>query len=251
MSRLTFILRIYHQYYYGVIVLSEWENDIINVCEHLNALSVFDRGEVIGIGTGRTIKRILQCLDIEKLSRKTLVPSSLETLLFLKSIGLRSAHPAAIDELDLYIDGADYANRNLELIKGGGAALTTEKLLASASRQVIIVIDHKKLTDNLLDKPIPLEVIPHAISIVKKKLSSLGLKAVEREPPKGKRPPVISDIGGAILDLDASAWRGSLKELEAALKGISGVVETGLFIDLADILIVGHPKGVYRFEKKV
>jgi ribose 5-phosphate isomerase A len=228
----------------------DWEASIQNICNYLKDINILEEGDTIGIGTGRTIKRLVTCLDIKSIKAKTFVSSSFETMLFLKTLGIRSVHPASIDELDVYIDSADYATRNLELIKGGGAALTTEKLLASASKKVIIAIDQGKLINNILGKPIPLEVIPEAVSIVKKKLSFLGLRAVEREPASGKRLPVISDTGGAILDLDASQWSKSPRELEDTLKRITGIVETGLFLDLVDILIIGYPQEVQVYRKR-
>jgi len=227
-----------------------WEAIIQSICNYLRETNILEEGDIIGIGTGRTIKSILSCLDLKSLQRKVVVSSSFETMLYLKTLGIRSVHPLSIDELDVYIDGADYATKRLELIKGGGAALTTEKLLASASRKVIIAIDQGKLIDNLLSKPIPIEVIPEALSIVKKKLSLLGLRASEREPVSGKRLPVISDIGGVILDLDASAWSKSLIELEDTLSKIPGIVETGLFLELTDILVVGYPQGVQIYKKQ-
>jgi len=221
-----------------------------NVCEHIARSGLLERAEVVGVGTGRTVRKLVACLGPELFKGKVVVPSSLETALYLKSLGLRSAHPSVIDEIDVYIDGADFATERLELIKGGGGALTLEKILASVSRVVVICVDKSKLVESLLSKPIPIEVVPYALSAVKRRLEMLGLRGEEREPAAGKRPPVVSDIGGAIIDVHASGWTGTLRDLNATLKLLPGVVETGLFIDMADLLLVGHSSGIEIFEGK-
>lgn len=219
-----------------------------SICRYLND-EIIKRSEVVGIGTGRTVKRLLSCLDVEVLRNKTVIPSSIETALILKDLGIKASSPLSVSELEVYIDSADYATRDLNLIKGGGGALTMEKLLASSSKRVIIVINEEKLVEDLLAKPIPVEVLPQAPSLVMNKIYSLGMKAILREPSRGKRPPVISDIGGVIIDVYAGDWRGKLKDLEITLKSLPGVVETGLFINLAHQLIVETQKEMLIYQR--
>lgn len=220
------------------------ENVIGNLCAYVRESGILKDAKVVGIGTGRTISGTLTCLGPEALIDKVVVASSIETQLVLKSLGIPSASPISVDKLEVYIDSADYVSPGLAAIKGGGGAMTMEKLLASNSRLVVILVDESKVTDNLLGNPIPIEVIPAAISFVKRRLRELGLTAEERSPQRGKRPPVISDLGGAILDVRAEGWTEGLEELERTIRAIPGVVETGIFVNMIDVLVIGGPKGV-------
>jgi ribose 5-phosphate isomerase A len=151
--------------------------------------------------------------------------------------------------LDLNIDGADQIDRDLNMIKGMGGALAREKIVASASKQNVIVADKTKLVRKLgMNHPIPVEVLPFALATVSSKIQNIGGKPVLRAGD-GKVGPVVTDNGNFILDV----WMKSIKdlgELDIRLKSIPGVVETGLFIGIADIVYVGTLNNVERLLKK-
>ncbi len=151
-------------------------------------------------------------------------------------------------QLDIAIDGADQVDKELDMIKGMGGALTREKIVASASKINIIVVDKTKLTKNLgINQPVPVEVLPFALSVVTTKLRKLGSKPVLREA-KRKLGPVVTDNGNFILDVSFGPIDNP-KELNQTLKTIPGIVETGLFVDMADIVYVGGKKTVRKMEK--
>jgi ribose 5-phosphate isomerase A len=152
--------------------------------------------------------------------------------------------------LDVTIDGADQIDPNLNLIKGMGAALAREKIVASTSKHNIIIADANKKVTTLgqNNQPIPIEILPFAIAPVQRRILAAGGKPIIREA-KNKLGPVITDNGNAIID----AFFGNINnpaELEKELKLIPGVVETGLFINLADTAYVGTASAVEKIEKK-
>jgi ribose 5-phosphate isomerase A len=152
--------------------------------------------------------------------------------------------------IDVTIDGADQIDAKLNLIKGMGAALAREKIVASASKQNIIIADESKKVKVLGENnhALPVEVLPFAITTVKRRIEAVGGKAVLREG-KGKLGPVITDNGNAIIDASFGPI-GNAAELEKKLKMIPGVVETGLFVNLADIAYVGTASAVEKIERK-
>jgi ribose 5-phosphate isomerase A len=152
-------------------------------------------------------------------------------------------------QLDLAIDGADQIDSELNLIKGMGGALTREKVVASAAKQLIIVADATKLVEKLgTNHPIPVEVLPFALPTVMVKMRELGGKPVLREG-KGKVGPVVTDNGNFVVDVDFGPIRAP-KELDLQLKVIPGVIETGLFVGIADVVYLGKPDGVLRLVRK-
>ena len=142
-------------------------------------------------------------------------------------------------DLSLYVDGADEATRNLHLIKGGGGALTREKIVASASRKFVCIVDESKLLDVLGSFPLPVEVIPMAQSLVSRKLIGMGgLPEL--------RPDLTTDNGNVILDVRNLDLTDPMT-VETALNAIAGVVDNGLFAhQRADVLLVGRESGVYQ-----
>ena len=191
---------------------------------------------MLGIGTGSTVEQLIEVLMDRKIQLEGAVSSSHQT-----SDALRRARIPELDlnsqgDLDLYIDGADEATKNGALIKGGGAALTREKVVAAASKKFVCIIDDGKLVDVLGKYPLPVEVIPMARSYVGRQLVKLGGQPVWREG-------VVTDNGNVILDvhlLRIADPRG----LETAINQIAGVVTAGLFAHRgADVIIVGRDGG--------
>jgi ribose 5-phosphate isomerase A len=155
-------------------------------------------------------------------------------------------HPA----IDVTIDGADQIDPKLNLIKGMGAALAREKIVATASKQNITIADKNKKVKALGENnhPVPVEILPFAIASVKQKIEKFGGTPILREG-KGKLGPVITDNGNAVIDAVFGVIDNA-EELEKKLKMIPGVVETGLFIGLANIAYVGNNSSVEKIEKK-
>jgi len=210
-------------------------------------------GFVVGLGSGSTAAYAIEALG-ERVKREKLsllaVPTSYQAFLLAVKCGIAvttlDEHPV----IDVTIDGADQIDPKLNLIKGMGAALTREKIVASVSKQNVIIADESKKVRVLGENnhPVPIEVLPFAITTVKRRIEAVGGKAVLREG-KGKLGPVITDNGNAIIDASFGAI-SNVAELEKKLKMIPGVVETGLFIGLADIAYVGTASAVEKIERK-
>ncbi len=201
---------------------------------------------IIGVGTGSTVKKFIELMPERFFRDKFFVASSWDTVLRLRSRGARVLDLMSVDRLDVYVDGADAVDPNGNLIKGGGAALLREKILANMAHNFVVIVDKSKIVDDLRVRRLPLEVVPQALSFVLRRLKEIGFNAEVRVSGKGKWGPVSSDSCGAIVDLDFSVWEAGLDELDIALKRITGVVETGLFIGMTDILVVGGDKPVVR-----
>jgi ribose 5-phosphate isomerase A len=201
------------------------------------AMSYVENGMLLGVGTGTTVAEFIELLKARKISLQGAVSSSRQTSERLKSAGIAELDLNAAGELALYIDGADEATRNGMLIKGGGAALTREKIVAAASRRFVCIIDDSKLVDELGAFPLPVEVIPMARSYVARELAKLGGQPVWREG-------VITDNGNAILDVHGLTLEDP-KAMEDTINGIAGVVTVGLFAHRgADVLLVAGEGGI-------
>ncbi|MEM4730971.1 MAG: ribose 5-phosphate isomerase A [Sulfolobales archaeon] len=207
----------------------------------IRALEYLDAARVIGLGTGSTVEVFLK-LAYDKLVGKTLVASSIDTAMIAKYIGLTLVDPVVVDRVDLYVDSADEVDPLGRMVKGGGGAMTMEKLLASAADMRVFIVDELKVVPKVPHKkPVPVEVIPQAISIVKRKLEKAGFECHIRVP-QGKRSPVITDLGGAILDVfPPRDW--SIENITRFLDSLPGVIEHGIFVGLVDVLIVGKRDG--------
>jgi ribose 5-phosphate isomerase A len=201
------------------------------------ALTYVRGGMVLGIGTGSTVEQLIEVLKDRKIQLEAAVSSSRRTSDMLRSLGIPEIDLNTAGDLDLYIDGADEATRGGFLIKGGGAALTREKVVAAASSRFVCIIDDGKLVDTLGKFPLPVEVIPMARSYVARQLVKMGGQPVWREG-------VVTDNGNAILDVH-NLRLGDPKSFETELNQVSGVVTVGLFARRgADILIVAGDDGV-------
>ena len=200
-------------------------------------MSYVEDGMLLGVGTGSTVGEFVEVLKARKIRLRGVVSSSRQTSERLESTGIAQLDLNAVGELDLYVDGADEATRSGMLIKGGGAALTREKIVAAASRRFVCIIDDGKLVDRLGAFPLPVEVIPMARSYVASELSKLGGQPVWREG-------VVTDNGNAILDVHRLTLTDP-EAMEDTINGIAGVVTVGLFAHRgADVLLVAGDGGI-------
>ncbi|MES9989440.1 MAG: ribose-5-phosphate isomerase RpiA [Candidatus Thiodiazotropha endolucinida] len=194
------------------------------------------KGGIIGVGTGSTVNHFIDYLAGVKGKIEGTVSSSEASSERLKSHGIPVLDLNAAGELDIYIDGADESDHYLNLIKGGGGALTREKIIAGASKKFICIADESKLVDVLGSFPLPIEVIPMARSHVARQLVKMGGTPVWREN-------FVTDNGNAILDVHNLEIMKP-REMENAINAIAGVVTTGIFaMRGADVLILGTEQG--------
>ncbi|MDP9087156.1 MAG: ribose-5-phosphate isomerase RpiA [Pseudomonadota bacterium] len=192
---------------------------------------------LLGIGTGSTVNQLIEVLKERKIQLSGAVSSSSQTSEKLKAAGITELDLNTTGDLPLYIDGADEADADGVLIKGGGAALTREKVVAAASKRFICIIDDSKLVPVLGRFPLPVEVIPMARSYVARQIVKLGGQPVWREG-------AVTDNGNPILDVHNLKITDP-KALESALNQIAGVVTVGLFAwRRADVLIVAGDSDV-------
>jgi ribose 5-phosphate isomerase A len=191
---------------------------------------------VLGVGTGSTVNALIDQLAPWKSRLRGAVSSSEDSSARLRALGIAVFDLNQVPDLELYIDGADEANPRRQLVKGGGAALTREKIVAAAARTFVCIIDDSKLVEVLGRYPLPVEVIPMARELVARQLSALGGRPVWRTG-------VISDNGNQILDVHGLHITDPLA-LERAINQLAGVVSVGLFAARpADVVIVGTDAG--------
>ena len=200
------------------------------------AALAYVEGGVIGVGTGSTVNHFIDALAGIKGRIEGAVSSSVVSTERLERHGIPVFDLNAVGELALYVDGADEANGRLELIKGGGGALTREKIVAAASRKFVCIADESKLVEVLGRFPLPVEVIPMARSYVARELVRLGGTPVWREG-------FVTDNGNLILDVQNLEITDP-KGLEQQINAIAGVVTVGIFaLRQADVLILGSAQG--------
>jgi ribose 5-phosphate isomerase A len=209
--------------------------------EHVSAR--LQKDSVIGVGTGSTANFFIDELAALKDELQATVASSEESARRLRAHGIPVVELNSVGMVDIYVDGADESNEHLQLIKGGGAALTREKIVAAVAREFVCIADGSKLVSILGKFPLPVEVIPMARSHVARQIVKLGGDPVWREK-------VVTDNGNIILDaynLDIVDAR----KLESDLNQIPGVVTNGLFaLRPADILLLGTESGVKTMRAK-
>ena len=205
------------------------------------ALQYVEPGEVLGVGTGSTVNFFIDALARMKHDIPGAASSSEASSARLKAAGIPVLDLNSAGSLSIYVDGADEANHQLQLIKGGGAALTREKIVAAASRKFICIADESKLVKVLGKFPLPVEVIPMARSYVARELVKLGGMPSWREK-------VVTDNGNVILDVAGLSITDAVK-LETEIGLIAGVVTVGLFARRpADVLLLGSPAGVRELK---
>ncbi|MEF1303133.1 ribose-5-phosphate isomerase RpiA, partial [Vibrio owensii] len=200
------------------------------------ALKYVEKGSIVGVGTGSTVNHFIDALGSIKDDIKGAVSSSVASTERLKELGIEVYECNDVAMLDIYVDGADEINAAREMIKGGGAALTREKIVAAISEKFVCIVDGTKAVDVLGQFPLPVEVIPMARSYVARELVKLGGDPAYREG-------VTTDNGNVILDVHNMQITNP-KELEDKINGIAGVVTVGLFAHRgADVVITGTPEG--------
>lgn len=219
----------------------------------LEAVSHVKDGFIVGLGSGSTAAFAIEGLG-ERIKKEHLhimgIPTSYQAFQLAVENGVAITTLDEHPTIDLTIDGADQVTPELNLIKGMGAALAREKIVAAATKLNIIVADETKKVKVLGEnhQPVPVEVLPFALSLVKRKIKENGGNPAVREG-KGKLGPTITDNGNAIIDADFGEIKNPC-ELELKVKLIPGVVETGLFVGLTDIVYVATIKGMEKIEKK-
>lgn len=206
------------------------------------AVKLVKPDSILGVGTGSTVNVFIDELAAANIRLEGAVASSEATAIRLRDAGIEVLDLNMTGSLDMYIDGADEANPNLQLIKGGGGALTREKIIAAASNEFICIVDDTKLVDVLGEFPLPVEVIPMARSYVAREILTLGADPEFREAPRTDNGNQILDCVGMHID--------DPEELEAIINNITGVVTVGLFAArAADRLLIGYTDG--RVEERV
>ena len=198
-----------------------------------------EKNIVLGIGTGSTAECFIAELPKLRDQITTTVSSSERSSMLLRELGFDVSDLNDVGRVDVYVDGADEATHDGYLIKGGGAALTREKIAAAKASEFICIADASKMVTTLGAFPLPVEVIPMARTLVRDALNQLGGDAIWREG-------VVTDNGNIILDVHGLSI-GSPHELETTINNITGVVCNGIFANRpADILLIGGDEGVVR-----
>lgn len=213
------------------------------------AVEYVEDGMRVGLGTGSTASWMVRCLGEmvrDEGLKITGVPTSTRTAELARDVGINVSTLEETKWLDLTIDGADEYDPNLNLIKGGGGALLQEKIVATASDQMIVIADITKQVEMLGAFPLPVEVIPFGWQttkmLIEETLINVDVMGREATLRMDRDKPYITDEGNLILDLHLRRI-GNASQLSLILNQIPGVVENGLFIDICDILIVGHANG--------
>ena len=202
---------------------------------------------ILGIGSGSTIihavKEIKE-MDTDIRSSIVCIPTSYQSKQLIIEYGLNLGSLDQYPDIDVTIDGADEIDGDLNLIKGGGGCLVKEKIVASSSRNFVVIADWRKISSQLGDKwraGIPVEIIPTALKPLMKRLNDLGGKPVLRMA-KAKMGPVVTDNGNFIIDVDFGKINAP-DELQFQLKSLTGVVDSGLFLKMATKAYIGQANG--------
>lgn len=212
------------------------------------AAELVQPGMVVGLGTGSTAAWFVKALAARALPRVTGVATSLATAELAAGLGLRLADLDAVDEIDLTVDGADEVGPGLALIKGGGAALLREKLVWEASRRCVVIADAAKTVRRLGAFPLPIEVVAFGHLSTARRLCDAFAECDLGVAPKLRTrgdAPVLTDQGNLIYDAACGTIEDPAR-LAEALKSVTGVVDHGLFLDLADEALIGGDAGVTR-----
>jgi len=203
----------------------------------LAALELVRPGAILGVGSGSTVNCFIDALAASPGRVRAAVSSSEASSARLRTAGVALLDLNEVADLELYIDGADEANRARQLIKGGGGALTREKIIAAAARRFVCIVDASKVVDTLGRFPLPVEVIPMARALVARQLSARGGRPVWRAG-------CVTDNGNHILDIHGLSIHDP-PALERELDQIAGIVTVGLFaLRPADLLLIGTARGV-------
>ena len=201
------------------------------------SLEFIEPGVVLGVGTGSTVNELIELLPTVADRIDKVISSSRESTVLLEQMGFEVSTLNEVGDVDVYIDGADEATKRLHLIKGGGGALTREKVIANAARRFVCIVDETKLVGMLGTFPLPLEVLPMAQAFVARKLVKLRTQPIWREG-------FVTDNGNHILDVHDMHINNPL-EMETRLNQIPGIITVGLFAHrAADILLIADDSGI-------
>ena len=200
------------------------------------ALEYIKAGDIVGVGTGSTVNFFIDALATIKGKIDGAVSSSLASTERLKSHGIQVFDLNDVNDLNVYVDGADEVNKHMHMIKGGGGALTREKIVAAVAKEFVCIVDNTKLVEIMGNFPLPVEVIPMARSYVAREIVKMGGQPVYRDG-------FVTDNGNHILDVHGLQIIDPPK-LETELNQIVGVVTNGLFAHRgADVVLMGQPDG--------
>ena len=214
------------------------------------ALEFVEDGQVVGLGTGRAAAAFVRALG-DRVKNDGLqvcgVPTSEATEDLARGLGIPLLDMTDVEAIDVTFDGADEVDPSLDVIKGYGGALVREKIVASASRKLVILVGHDKLVSRLGQRgKLPVEIVPFAVSLCRRRFAALGFPADLRHGEDGE--PLMSDNGNWILDCRVERIPNPA-HLDSALLGIPGVVGTGLFVEMADIVLVEDGDSVELRER--
>jgi ribose 5-phosphate isomerase A len=215
------------------------------------AVSYIEDGQTVGIGSGSTVNLFIR--ELVQSGRKiTAVPSSYSTLLELAKYDLPVTTLNHVTEVPVTFDGADEVDNGLNLIKGGGGAMTREKILAYSSRKLVIMVDSSKLVKVLGERfPLPVEVIMDAIPLISKTVKQRYSASLVMRTGRGKLPPLLSDNGLILADIEFPHGISRPELLEEEIKAIPGVLENGLFTKHRNVtVVVGTKDGVRLLKGK-
>jgi ribose 5-phosphate isomerase A len=231
--------------------LSSKEKSKINAAKA--AVEYIKDGQIVGIGSGSTVAHAIHSLA-EKIKRTGIkiltVSTSFQSAILLAEYRIRITSLDEHPVLDIAIDGTDEYDQNFNLIKGGGGALTQEKIVDSAAKRLIIITDESKKVDFLGEKAaLPIEIIPMAYKTVANRLREKYTTEFQLRLAAKKLGPVITDNGNFIIDARFSKIKDPAA-LEMELNNIPGVLENGLFVNMTDLIIVGYEDRVEKLEKK-
>lgn len=219
------------------VSLSKMDQNQKKMSAAAEAVKYVKENAILGVGTGSTVNYFIDGLEPIKDKIKGAVSSSVASTKKLEAMGIKVFDLNEIDSFDIYVDGADEINPEMDMIKGGGAALTREKIVAAVAKKFICIVDDTKVVDVLGKFPLPVEVIPMAREYVARELTKLGGRPVYREG-------CVTDNGNHILDVHDLRITEP-KKLEQLVNAIPGVVTVGIFGKRgADVLIVGTEDGV-------
>ncbi|WP_392566305.1 ribose-5-phosphate isomerase RpiA [Utexia brackfieldae] len=208
-----------------------------------SALKFVEPGTIVGVGTGSTASHFIDALASIKDQIVGAVSSSKASTEKLTSYGIEVFDCNEVDSLSVYVDGADEINYHMQMIKGGGAALTREKIVSAIAKKFVCIVDESKVVDVLGQFPLPIEVIPMARSYVARELFKMGARPIYRQG-------VVTDNGNVILDVHDLIISEPIA-LENKINSIAGVVTVGLFANRkADVALVGYADGVKELHAR-
>ncbi len=206
------------------------------------AAALVKEGMLVGLGTGSTAAEFIRALATrcQRGLHVQAIASSKESHALAQALGIPLLADCAVTRLDVTVDGADEIDGAKRLLKGGGGALLREKILATFSDEMIVIVDQTKIVQQIGNFPLAVEITPFCYTAILQRFTSLNLKHQLRQK-KGRL--VISDNGNYLVDCDVSSLKEQLVELDEELRTIPGVLETGLFLNLAGRVIIGYADG--------